>query len=50
MELDSQAECPVNVIGDEGSIHDQVGLLIDRHEELQPRRLHKEILTVEKLE
>jgi hypothetical protein len=29
---------------------DQVGLLIDRHEELQPSRLHKESQPIEKLE
>ena len=34
VELESTTEWPVNVIGDEGSMVNQVGLLIDRHEEL----------------
>jgi hypothetical protein len=41
-ELDFEKEWLVNVIGDEGSMGDHVGLLIDRHEELQSSRLHKE--------
>jgi hypothetical protein len=49
-ELESTTEWPVNVIGDEGSMGNQVGLLIDRHEELQPSRPDKESQTVEQLE
>jgi hypothetical protein len=36
-------EWSFNIIGGEGSMGYQVGLLINRHEELQPSRLHKEI-------
>jgi hypothetical protein len=42
MELESVAEWPVNVTGDEGSMGDQDDLPLEKHEELQLSRLHKE--------
>jgi hypothetical protein len=42
VELESAAEWPVSVTGDEGSMGDQDDLPLDQHEELQPSRLHKE--------
>jgi len=43
VELESTIEWPVSTTGDEASMGDHIVLLINLHEELQLRRLHKEI-------
>jgi hypothetical protein len=49
-ELESAAEWPVNVTRDESSMGDQDDLPLEKHEELQPSRLHKENQPMKQLE
>jgi hypothetical protein len=49
-ELESTAEWPVSVTRDERSMGVQDDLSIEKHEELQPNRLHKENQSMKQLE
>jgi hypothetical protein len=50
VELESAAEWPVSITRDERSMGDQDDLPIEKHEELQPSRLHKRNQPMKQLE
>jgi predicted component of type VI protein secretion system len=48
--LESTAAWKASATRDEGSVGDQFDLLFNKNEDFQPRRLHKEIQPIERLD